>query len=137
MPAINNPRLLREIEAGTTSMMVPRYITAIRSANAKTSSSSVLNKSTARPASRSCTIFRERIQSSQHLSRELVVKQQQLSPDASSRANTTFCLLPPESDETSSLAPWLRISNSAMRFSAWLFIILGLIIGPLAFGAKS
>ena len=54
-PAIIRPSTSREVSGGTMPTIRPRYITAIRSARATTSSSSVETMSTAVPRSRSAT----------------------------------------------------------------------------------
>ena len=54
-PAIIRPSTSREVSGGTMPTIRPRYITAIRSASATTSSSSVDTISTAVPRSRSAT----------------------------------------------------------------------------------
>ena len=57
-PAISSPISSGRVPAGTSPMILPRYITAIRSARPSTSSSSVETSTTAVPRSRSATIRR-------------------------------------------------------------------------------
>ena len=84
--------------AGTMPTILPRYITAMRSASATTSSSSVDTMITGVPVSRSCTIRRCR-NSIEPTSTPRVgwLAMNSCSGRDSSRATTTFCWLPPDS----------------------------------------
>ena len=103
--------------------ILPRYITATRSASATTSSSSVETISTAVPLSRSATS--RRCRNSIAPTSTPRVGWVAISTDSgrdSSRASTTFCWLPPDSDDTGVSTDWVRMSNSATRCSALAWI---------------
>ena len=101
------------------STMPPRYITAMRSASATTSSSSVDTTMTGIPASRACTI-RLCTNSIEPTSSPRVgcAATSSRKSRLSSRASTTFCWLPPDNRPTSVSVPCARMSNSVIFSSA-------------------
>ena len=96
--------------------MRPSYMTAIRSASAAISSSSVDTSSTAAPLLRSSTIVRC-MNSIDPTSTPRVgwLAMSRRSGRDSSRATTTFCWLPPDSDDAGVWIDWVRMSNCATR----------------------
>src|SRR5699024_1666763 len=96
-PAIINPRTSRSVSPGTMPTICPRYITAIRSASAETSSSSVETMITGVPESRSETI-RLCTNSIEPTSSPRVgwEAMRSFSGRDISRASTTFCWFPPD-----------------------------------------
>ena len=100
--------------------MRPAYMTAIRSARATTSSSSVDTMITAVPWSRSRTI-RLWTNSMEPTSRPRVgwLAMSSRSGRDISRARTTFCWLPPDSEPAVDSGPPARMSNSSIRVRAF------------------
>src|SRR5690606_13447456 len=96
-PAMSRPSFSRGVSAGTMSMIEPWYMTAMRSARALTSSSSVEMISTGTPESRTA-MMRSWMNSIDPTSTPRVGCEATRSfrSRASSRASTTFCWFPPD-----------------------------------------
>ena len=118
-PAIISPTSSRDEPAGNSPMILPRYMTAIRSARASTSSSSVETMTTGVPRSRSATI-RLWMNSWAPTSTPRVGCEatSNCSGRDISRARTTFCWLPPDNVLAAAVPLGGRMSNSAIRSRA-------------------
>ncbi len=135
-PAIMRPRTPRGVSGGTTPTTLPRYITTTRSASAATSSSSVETSRTATPSSRSA-MTRLWMNSMAPTSTPRVgwaAMNRETTGLDSSRARTTFCWFPPDSEPAGSCTPVVRTSNSATFSSALAAMTEGFIRTPLVKG---
>ena len=137
-PAIISPSTSRGVSPGTMPTIDPRYMTAMRSASATTSSSSVETTITGTPESRASTIL-VCTNSIDPTSSPRVgcAATNSLSSRLSSRASTTFCWLPPESRPTCVPMPWARTSNSFTFSSANSASVLSCSVPYLTNGAPS
>src|SRR6266508_2702651 len=135
MPAISRPTCSRGVSGETMSRIWPRYITAIRSASANTSSSSVATSSTAVPRSRS-EITRAWMNSVEPTSTPRVgwLAISSFSGRDISRATITFCWLPPDRVPASVSPDMHRTSNSTIRCSPASRIAAGFKATPEAYG---
>src|SRR5262249_52646180 len=115
-PAINRPISSRGVSGETVAMIRPRYITAIRSDSAITSSSSLEISRTAVPMPRSCMIWLW-MNSIDPTSTPRVGCEatNSFSGRDISRATMTFCWLPPDSELAGASADEVRMSNCVIR----------------------
>ncbi len=137
-PPMSRPSFSGVASSGSRmSTIRPWYMTAIRSASARTSSSSVLTMSTAAPSSRFSTI-RRWMYSIEPTSRPRVgcAATRSLIGRENSRATITFCWFPPDRFPTSLKIVGVRMSYwptssvaVAMIASRWTFM-------PFAYGGR-
>ena len=138
MPAISRPISSRGVSGETIARILPRYITAIRSASPTTSSSSLETTSTAVPTSRSWMI-RLWMNSIEPTSTPRVgwAAMNSRSGRDISRATTTFCWLPPDRVLTAASGEEVRMSNWVTRSRADAAIALVSSRNALPYGGRS
>ncbi len=138
IPAIIRPIRSRETFGGTMPMIRPRYMTAIRSPRASTSSSSEETSSTPAPRSRSSMIRRWTYSIEPTSSPRVGCEATSwVTPWESSRATTTFCWFPPDNVPTDVSTEFARISNSVSLCSPSLLTKPSRLAPKWAYGAWS